>query len=111
MPRWLLGLVWLWACSGGAPPAAPGFVVQPGDLAIVDVTVVPMSSERELAHQAVVVRGDRIVAIAPRDAIALAGARTIAGTGKWLLPGLADMHVHIWRDDELAMYVAAGVTL
>src|SRR6185369_14760155 len=29
---------------------------------------------------------------------------------KWLMPGLADMHVHTWRDADLTMFVAAGVT-
>jgi imidazolonepropionase-like amidohydrolase len=30
--------------------------------------------------------------------------------GRWLMPGLADMHVHTWVDDDLTMFVAAGVT-
>jgi imidazolonepropionase-like amidohydrolase len=93
------------ACSGTTSPA------RTGDVAIVDVTVVPMIGDAELPHQTVIVRRDRIVLIAPSAGLAIpAGTTTIDGAGKWLMPGLADMHVHVWRDDELTMYVAAGVT-
>ncbi|HEU4733240.1 MAG TPA: hypothetical protein VFT22_35350, partial [Kofleriaceae bacterium] len=88
--------------------------IQPGDLAITDVSVVPMSSEGVLAHHTVVIRGDRIVAVAPSAAVALpevgAGVTVIAGSGKWLMPGLADMHVHTWSEGDLTMFLAAGVT-
>ncbi len=86
----------------------------PGDLAITDVTVVPMSPtsrDGELAHQTVIVRGDRIASIVAAASITLpAGVTAIDGRGKWLMPGLADMHVHTWRDDDLTMFLAAGVT-
>ena len=91
------------------PGAAVG--VEPGDLVISDVTVVPMSQGGELGHRSVVVRGDRIVAITPSDGLAVpAGVTRIDGRGKWLMPGLTDMHVHVFGDDQLAMFVAAGVT-
>src|SRR5262249_55123019 len=38
------------------------------------------------------------------------GVTVIDGAGKWLMPGLADMHVHTWYDDDLTLFVAAGVT-
>ena len=57
------------------------------------------------------IRSDRIVAVAPDARVALpAGTTVIAGSGRWLMPGLVDMHVHTWRDDDLTMFVAAGVT-
>jgi len=95
-----------------AVPVAPAsFVAQPGDTAFTDVSVVPMTSDGALAHHTVVVRGDRIVAIAPASAITVpAGAKVIDGTGKWLMPGLADMHVHTWSDSDLTLFLAAGVT-
>jgi N-acyl-D-aspartate/D-glutamate deacylase len=43
-------------------------------------------------------------------AVSLRPRGQIAGSGRWLMPGLADMHVHTWRDDDLTMFVAAGVT-
>ncbi len=84
-----------------------------GDYAFVGVAVVPMDSERVLANQTVVVRGDRIVRVAPADTIALAqGVRAIDGAGRFLAPGLADMHIHlIGGDHDLPLYVASGVTL
>ena len=106
------------ACSTATPPpsppgsqGAPGFEALRGDLAITDVTVVTMTSDAELPHHTVVIRGDRIAAVGPRDRIATPpGVHVISGTGKWLMPGLADMHVHTWREADLAMFLAAGVT-
>lgn len=91
--------------------SAQSFAVERGDIAITDVSVVPISSAGVLEHHTVVVRGDRIVAVAPRASLALPDEiEVIDGAGKWLIPGLADMHVHAWSDDELTMFVAAGVT-
>jgi len=82
-----------------------------GDLVIENVTVVPMGVEGELPRHAVVVRGDRIVAVAPMGSVHVSrDAMRIDGSGKWLMPGLTDMHVHAWREEELTMFVAAGVT-
>jgi sugar phosphate isomerase/epimerase len=81
-----------------------------GEMAIVDVTVVPMDSERELPHETVVVRGDRIVAMGPvGETKVSANARRIDGAGRYLIPGLIDMHVHLDRA-SLPLYVANGVT-
>jgi imidazolonepropionase-like amidohydrolase len=85
--------------------------LSPGDIAITDVSVVPMSSAGVLEHRTVVVRGDRIVALVPSAPFeAPAGATTIDGSHKWLLPGLADMHVHTGGGDDLTLFLAAGVT-
>jgi imidazolonepropionase-like amidohydrolase len=91
-----------------------------GVTAFVGVNVIPMDRERVLKNQTVVVRGGRIAEIgdaakvkAPKD------ARVIDGRGKWLLPGLIDMHTHLFSDDEfpdslaadeLAVMIANGVT-
>jgi imidazolonepropionase-like amidohydrolase len=87
------------------PPAAPTAI------AFVDVTVVPLDSERLLAGHTVVVRGDRIVAVGPAASVAVPpGARIIEGRGRFLLPGLADMHAHLTREEDLHLYLARGVT-
>jgi len=87
------------------------FIAGSGDLVIENVTVVPMDREGELPRHAVVVRGDRIVAVEPMGSVQVShDAIRIDGGGKWLMPGLADMHVHAWRESELTMFVAAGVT-
>jgi len=80
-------------------------------IAIVDTTVVPMDRPGELAHHTVVIRDGKVSEVGPKDTIAVPkGARTIDGSGKWLIPGLADMHVHTFDPRELEMFVAMGVT-
>lgn len=81
-----------------------------------DVNVVPMDREIVLEGQSVVVRDGRIELIDDTDAVAPPqGARVIAGAGRYLLPGLAEMHAHVPAsqediEDVLFLYVANGVT-
>lgn len=97
--------------AAGAPAAPPAIAIQPGDLVIANAAVVPMSRDGELARHTVVIRGDRIVAVAPSGELPVpAGVTAIDGTGKWVMPGLTDMHVHVFGDDQLAMLIVAGVT-
>jgi imidazolonepropionase-like amidohydrolase len=89
--------------------------------AFVDVTVIPMDSERELRNHTVVVEGDRIIAVGPsRSTPVPAGATRLDGRGKYLMPGLAEMHAHVvggqnpnheqMNRDILFLYVANGIT-
>jgi hypothetical protein len=87
--------------------------------AFVDVSVLPMDRERVLEHQTVIVRGDRIASIGPVASTRVPdGATRIDGRGKFLMPGLAEMHAHIpggqapqqLIDDILYLYVANGIT-
>jgi imidazolonepropionase-like amidohydrolase len=98
------------ACS--RRPAAPEVqhVAQTGDIAIVGGTVVPMDKEGTLAGHTVLVRGDRIVAVAPDAAFDVKAARVVDARGRWVLPGLADMHVHFWGKEDLALFLLNGVT-
>jgi hypothetical protein len=99
----------------GRMAAAPA----PATYAITNVTVVPMDRERLIPGQTVIVRGGRISAIAPTGRIKVpAGATVIPGRGRYLMPGLAEMHAHVppgtdqqWIDDVLFLYSANGVTL
>jgi imidazolonepropionase-like amidohydrolase len=80
------------------------------DLAFVDVNVVPMDTRRVLRHQTVLIEGDRITALGPADEIEVPARATIVqGDGRYLMPGLADMHVHLERED-LRAYVDHGIT-
>ena len=85
-------------------------------LAFVGVSVLPMDRERVLEGQTVVVQGDRIVRIGPAGQVEVPdGATRIDATGKFLLPGLNEMHGHIPNQQEpardaLALFVANGVT-
>jgi imidazolonepropionase-like amidohydrolase len=88
--------------------------------AFVGVTVVPMDREGTIADQTVIVRDGRIAEIGPRARVTVpAGAVRIDGSGKYLMPGLAEMHAHVPPQqsvteaqlrDIMFLYVANGVT-
>ncbi len=103
-PLTLAGACVAVACGTSATPRAT--------LAITDVTVVPMDADRVLSDHTVLIAGDRILRVAPRAELAgaITGLRRIEGRGRYLVPGLADMHVHIWEEEDLLLYVANGVT-
>jgi imidazolonepropionase-like amidohydrolase len=64
-------------------------------IVITHVTVIDGTDSIPRRDQTVVIRGTRIAAVTrSADAPRVASARTIDGTGKFLIPGLWDMHVH-----------------
>ncbi|HEX5966759.1 MAG TPA: amidohydrolase family protein, partial [Pyrinomonadaceae bacterium] len=70
-------------------------------VAFVNVNVIPMDRERVLRNQTVIVSDGRITSIGDaKRSKPPAGAQIIDGTGKFLIPGLMDMHVHLFSDDE-----------
>lgn len=80
-------------------------------VAFVDVSVVPMDAERVVEHQTVVVRDGKIAEVGAAAGVAVPeGALRVDGRGKYLMPGLADMHVHVRTRGDLTLYVANGVT-
>jgi len=91
------------AIAAQSPPA--------DTLAIEHVTVLPMDRDTALADHTVLVSRDRIVWVGPaRSASVPRGARRVDGRGAYLVPGLADMHVHLSTREELSDLVAAGIT-
>jgi imidazolonepropionase-like amidohydrolase len=69
--------------------------------AFVHVTVVPMDRERVLKNWTVVVADGRIRDLGPSSAIKIPkDATLIDGRGKYLMPGLADMHAHLQSELE-----------
>ena len=87
--------------------------------AFMNVNVIPMDRERVLPDQTVVVEDGRIAALGPAATTAVpAGATRIEARGKYLIPGLAEMHAHIppaqqgqdYVERVLLLYVANGVT-
>ena len=98
---------------------APEPTVPDADLAIVSATVLPMDRERTLPDHTVVVKDRRIAAVLPAAEVALGpGTTIVAGEGRFLIPGLAEMHGHLpgansppaLTEDVLMLYVANGVT-
>ena len=105
----------------GGPADTTGALTQPQgrEVAFVGVNVVPADSERVLGDQTVLVRGEQIVEVGPAAKVKVpGGALRIDGRGKYLMPGLAEMHGHIpppqapkeFTEAVLFMYVANGVT-
>ena len=79
--------------------------------AFTGVTVVPMTGERLLPHRTVLVRGQVIEAIGPTAEVQVPeDAVVIEGRGRYLMPGLVDMHTHISDRDDLVLLLANGVT-
>ena len=118
-----------WKRTGGLPllvvalivPAACGGpdTLVDGDMAFVDVNVLPMDGDRVLEEQAVIVDDGRIVAVGSVDEIGpKEGVEVIDGDGLYLMPGLTEMHGHLpsprMSDIDirnlLFLYIANGVT-
>jgi imidazolonepropionase-like amidohydrolase len=95
--------------------------------AFTHVNLIPMTSEKVIEDQTVLVRGTEIVALGESGKSKIPwGAQVIDGKGAYLMPGLADMHAHTrnstgqwaqpWEDPEiwpvhpLKLYLANGVT-
>ncbi|WP_412062109.1 amidohydrolase family protein [Rubrivirga sp. IMCC45206] len=111
----LVAAVLLAACSAPPRAAADSTVI-----AFEHVTVIPMDgAERALADHTVLVSGDRIVAVGPSAEVAVPdGATRVDGTGRYLIPGLAEMHGHVPppqapavdTEETLFLYLASGIT-
>ena len=82
--------------------------------AITNVTVVDVERGRTVPSQTVILDGRRIVRVGPAASTQPPpGANTIDGRGKFLMPGLWDMHVHTsipGGEVLLGLYPAFGVT-
>lgn len=89
-----------------------------GVYAFVNVNVVPMTDETVLENQTVVTSNGQIEAIGNSEDVDIPeGAIEIDGSGKYLMPGLAEMHGHIpgdnnrqYAEDVLFLYISNGVT-
>jgi hypothetical protein len=71
-----------------------------GDLIFKNVTVFDSATAKNVPTQRVTVRGEKIVSVEAESGQATpVGAQVIDGTGKVLLPGLWDMHQHLYPDN------------
>jgi hypothetical protein len=75
---------------------------------IQHVHVIPMSRDTILKNKMVYIKDGIIQEIA--DDISVEGVDILDAKGKYLSPGLIDMHVHVWDRHELGVYLANGVT-
>ena len=90
-----------------------------GTLAITNVSIIPMTRDTIIRGATLVLRDGRIASIR-RGSDVPRGAQVIDGAGKYVIPGLADMHTHLFSDPaavadsiapaELGVMLANGVT-
>lgn len=128
----VLALAFLCGSCASAPASkSRGTPAGTDVVAFLHAAVIPMDRERVLADQTVVVANGKIVAVGPVSAVEVpAGAFRVDARGRYLLPALCDMHVHLlgeaWNimlppEDRLAdkdipyesflfPYLASGVT-
>jgi len=115
--RWMLAL----SAAGLWLSVATTVGAGESSLLIEGCGVFDSTSGEMLPERTIVIRGDRIVAVAaPGEPVEVpAGAVRIDGRGKFALPGLIDAHVHLMHvldfanvsgDEVLPLYLAAGVT-
>ena len=102
---------------GAQLPAPPATWQQQPTVAFVNVNVVPMDRERVIQDQTVVVQNGRITAMGPAASTSVpSGAIRVDARGKYLMPGLSEMHGHFpwqtgpFQEDVMFLYVAAGAT-
>lgn len=82
----------------------------PQTLIVQHVTVIDLVSPKPLKNVSVVLQGGRILAVGAKLKPP-AGAQIIDGRGKFLIPGLWDMHMHLGLPDSFfPMLVANGIT-
>ena len=113
---WALILLLIVVPLFAIPPSRPSNT--PSIIAFVNVSVVAMDHDGMVREQTVLVRGATISEIGPTSAIKIpAHALVIDGSGRYLLPGLADMHVHLNsfvharpNFGDAALFLAYGVT-
>lgn len=93
--------------------SAPSPAAGQGTVAIRNATVISMVPAAPVARGTVIVREGRIAEIGPPERIRVPeGATVVDGTGKYLIPGLFEMHAHTSksRASALGLYVLHGVT-
>ena len=79
--------------------------------ALTNVTVIDVATGRRDRNQTVLISGDRIIGVG-RHLPVPRGAVELDLTGKFVIPGLADMHVHSLGDERVSppLYLANGIT-
>ena len=115
VPRTILAASWLAVAGLTLPQDTHAQVPPQRTTAFVNANVVPMDREGVLADHTVVVSAGRIVEMGPSASVdPPADALVIDAAGKYLMPGLAEMHGHMPGGDieetVMFLYVANGVT-
>jgi tetratricopeptide (TPR) repeat protein len=108
--KFMLPLLMLLAARGAFSQTQADEIV-----AFKNVNLIPMTSAKVVPQQTVLIKGGKIFKIGDSKSLSIPKAATVIdGTGNYLLPGLADMHVHFglreWETPDANLYLANGVT-
>ncbi len=80
------------------------------EIAIINVNIIPMDSERILESQTLIIEHGIITKIGSSATVKIPkNAQIINGKNRYLIPGLMDMHVHI-EESDLPLFLANGIT-
>jgi imidazolonepropionase-like amidohydrolase len=100
--------------------AGPAAAKEAADLIVRDATLIDVAGGKTVPHRSIAVKGDTIVAVGAPAEIdqTYAAVRSIDARGRFVMPGLWDMHVHFGGGPELVgenkallpVYVAYGIT-
>ncbi|HYH55654.1 MAG TPA: amidohydrolase family protein, partial [Anseongella sp.] len=86
---------------------------QPQPLVFTHATVIDMTGQPPKADRTVIIEGNRITATGHSDSIQIPGkARIVNASGKFLIPGLWDAHVHLSKAGEKSfpLFICNGIT-
>src|SRR5262249_20264114 len=98
------------ACAPGPAPARQSSPTA-ATVVFTHATVIDMTGARPRRDTTVVVSNGRIERVGKTGKVTVPdGARVVDATGKYLIPGLWDMHVHWYDDRTLSLFTANGVT-
>lgn len=88
-----------------------GLLQTPRATAIVNVAIIEPGQSQVRNHCTVVIDHGIFTQVGDSNRIRIpVGAQQIDGTGKFLIPGLWDMHVHPADETDLGLFTANGVT-
>lgn len=111
-------IIFATSCEGGSYQKTQ-IEVPDAETAIIKVNVIPMNTDTLMQNQTVLIKEGKIAAVGPSDLVIIPeGAMVIDGSGKYLIPGLAEMHAHIPGDqngmeiveETLFLYLSNGIT-
>ncbi len=80
-------------------------------MVVTHVNILPMDEERILEDYSVVIIDGKIENLGPSSTLIVPSeAEVINAKGKYLIPSLSDMHIHLEGDAWNIMYIANGIT-
>jgi hypothetical protein len=95
-----------------AAPAQSRAEQREAPVALTHVTVIDATGRPADPDMTVIIKGDRIATVGRSGAVKIPrDTRVVDASGKWLIPGLWDMHVHVDGNERaITLFVANGIT-